>query len=79
MHREFRYAGFTDVKTLTFPQPTYPSGWWSATLASKDGEIRGFREADVERRNFVTHYYNSVVHQAAFALPAFLKEALVKS
>lgn len=76
MHREFRTAGFEDLRTLTFPQPTYPSGWWSATLAKKDGRIGGFRAADAEARKFPTRYYNAAIHEAAFALPEFLREQL---
>ena len=34
LHCAMREAGFTDSQTLFFPQPLYPSGWWSATMAS---------------------------------------------
>lgn len=76
MHAEFRQAGFSDVKTLTFPQVTYPSGWWSATLARKQGEIAGFRRLDAENKTFPTQYYNAAIHEAAFALPTFLQDLL---
>src|SRR5699024_7555156 len=33
MRAEMRSGGFTEIKTLTYPQCVYPSGWWSATLA----------------------------------------------
>ena len=35
MRGEMRKAGFTTFKTLPFPQPCYPTGWWSVTLARK--------------------------------------------
>lgn len=76
VHRALRAAGFRDVATLDFPQCTYPSGWWSATLAGKDGVLSSFRAAAVEARNFPTRYYNRAIHAAALALPQFLDELL---
>lgn len=76
MRAALRRAGFAAVRTLHFPQPIYPSGWWSATLACKDGPIDGFREAQARDRSFETRYYTPEVHRAAFALPAFLERAL---
>ena len=35
IRKNFQNAGATEVVTLSFPQPCYPSGLWSATLASK--------------------------------------------
>lgn len=37
MRTEMGKAGFTTFKTLPFPQPCYPTGWWSCTLARKSG------------------------------------------
>lgn len=76
MHSAMRSAGYADVKTLQFPQMIYPSGWWSATIARKGEKIAGLREADVAAQPFVTKYYNSEIHRAAFALPTFLRQAL---
>jgi spermidine synthase len=75
-HRALRTAGFADSRTLTFPQPTFPSGWWSATLAKKDGRLNSFRRRDAEEKPFVTHYYSAAIHETAFVLPPFLKDAL---
>ena len=75
-HRVLRAAGFADSRTLTFPQPTFPSGWWSATLAKKDGRLHSFRRRDAEEKTFPTHYYSAAIHETAFVLPPFLKEAL---
>ncbi|MEY6433695.1 polyamine aminopropyltransferase [Thioalkalicoccus limnaeus] len=76
MHGAMRQSGFADARTLFFPQPIYPSGWWSATMACKDGPIAGFREEDVENRPFETRYYNADIHRGAFALPEYLRHAL---
>jgi spermidine synthase len=69
-------AGFQHQRCLLFPQCVYPSGWWSVTLARKGAAIDGFRAADVNARDFVTRYYNSDIHRAAFAMPEFLGRQL---
>lgn len=74
MNRNLKTAGFADVRTLLFPQPIYPSGWWSATIGRRGGRIDGFREQDAQLRPFPTHYYNPEIHRAAFALPQFLQD-----
>lgn len=71
-------VGFADVKTLTFPQMVYPSGYWTCTLARKAETIGEFRRNDVEQAPFSTEYYNAEIHQAAFALPNFMKRAFAK-
>jgi spermidine synthase len=76
MHVAMRAAGFLDVATLGFPQCTYPSGWWSATMACKDAALSGFREDAVAGRNFDTRYYNLGIHNACRALPEFLRKTL---
>lgn len=76
VHRALRAAGFADVATATFPQCTYPSGWWSATLACKDGSTGTFREHDGDAPEFPTRYYNTHIHRASRALPQFLHDAL---
>jgi spermidine synthase len=76
MHAALRTASYTDVTTLNFPQCTYPSGWWSATLASKDGTLAGFRREAAAARPFATRYYNPAIHAAAMALPEFLRLTL---
>ena len=76
MQQAFKAAGFRDVATLFFPQCTYPSGWWSATLACKDGTAAQFRHADAGKKPFPTRYYNAAIHAAALATPEFLVGAL---
>ena len=73
MYRDMGKAGFGGTRTLFFPQPVYPGGWWSATMACKGSCIDGFREQDARERNFETRYYNSDIHRAAFAQPEFFK------
>ncbi|MDN5865463.1 MAG: polyamine aminopropyltransferase [Gammaproteobacteria bacterium] len=75
MRKAMREGGFDALATLGFPQPVYPSGWWSATLARKGARLEGFREAAAERKSFPTRYYTAAVHRAARALPPFVTEA----
>ena len=72
MHQNLRGAGFSDTQTLLFPQCVYPSGWWSCTMASKDGKIPTPRNTKL----FSTQYYNHDVHQASKVLPEFMRAAL---
>jgi len=70
MHKAMRDAGFTDSVSLQFPQPCYPSGWWTATLAAKE-DIRRFRENDAQQKEFPTSYYNAAIHRGALAQAEF--------
>jgi spermidine synthase len=76
LHRTLRAAGFAETRTLPFPQPVYPSGWWSATLASRGVSLDGFREADARALPFAARYYSADIHRAALAVPPFMREAL---
>lgn len=75
-HNEMKKAGFDHTRTLLFPQPVYPTGWWSCTMAGKGMPLAYFREADVDERPFYTRYYNSAIHQGAMATPGFLEEII---
>lgn len=77
MRSEMGEAGFTTFQTLPFPQPCYPTGWWSCTLARK-GEGFGFRTADARGKAFDTHYYSADIHAAAQVLPPFVAAALAE-
>jgi len=70
MHKAMRDAGFSDSVSLQFPQPVYPSGWWTATLAGKR-PVTKFREADSRAKTFATRYYNAAIHRGALAQPEF--------
>lgn len=72
IHEEMKLAGFLDITTFHFPLPTYPSGWWTATMARKGRKFDGFREADVRNKSFKTKYYNADIHRACIALPEFM-------
>jgi spermidine synthase len=67
-------AGLSHQQTLFFPQCLYPSGWWSATIASK-AELAAFREQDCINKPFETVYYNTDIHKASLAQPEFFKKA----
>jgi len=75
MRAEMRKAGFTIFKTLPFPQPCYPTGWWSATLARKAGDFK-FRKVDARAKAFDTRYYSADIHHGALTLPPFVAAAL---
>ncbi|TCT20168.1 polyamine aminopropyltransferase [Thiobaca trueperi] len=76
MHEAMRCADFTDTRTLCFPQPIYPSGWWSATMAGKGVALADFRAGDAECKPFETQYYNAGIHRAALAQPEFVRRGL---
>ena len=76
MRSAMRTAGFSAVRTLPFPQPFYPTGWWSCTMVRKGGDLSGFRERGAISKNFPTRYYNADIHRAALAQPEFMREAL---
>ncbi len=60
-------AGFETIRTLGFPQPCYPSGWWSATQARKGGELEPVDPARFEASGITTRYFNPGVHAGALA------------
>lgn len=60
-------AGFTEVRTLGFPQPCYPSGWWSATQARKNGTISPVKPERFAASGIVTRYFCPEVHRGALA------------
>lgn len=76
MRSKMKGSGFTALRTLCFPQPCYPSGWWSCTMARKGVELDGFRERGAQIKTFRTRYYNADIHRAAMATPEFLRQIL---
>ncbi len=60
-------AGFSDIKTLGFPQPCYPSGWWSATQARKNASIEASDWQRFTASGVQTRYFNPDVHRGALA------------
>ena len=76
MRQLMRQVGFAAVRTLPFPQPAYPTGWWSCTMARKGADLSGFRERGAHSKPFPTQYYSADIHKAALVLPEFMREAL---
>lgn len=77
MRSAMRHAGFVSFRTLPFPQPCYPTGYWSLTMASKSPrDLTAFRESHAARKGFETQYYSAAVHRGALALPPFVQKAL---
>ncbi|MDO5610361.1 MAG: polyamine aminopropyltransferase [Pseudomonadota bacterium] len=77
MRVEMGKAGFHAFQTLPFPQPCYPTGWWSVTMAKKNaGAGFGFRTADAGNKAFDTDYYSADIHAGAQTLPPFVARAL---
>jgi len=60
-------AGFETIRTLGFPQPCYPSGWWSCTQARKHGPIEPVTAERFEASGIETRYFNAGVHVGALA------------
>ena len=75
-HQDMAEAGYHHTRTLLFPQPVYPTGWWSCTMAGKTTPPEYFREADVREKPFPTRYYTADVHAGAMATPPFLAEVI---
>ena len=65
---DLRACGWRNVATLSFPQCSYPSGWWSVTLAG-DRDLDEWRSLPSA---VATRYYTDAIHQGARALPRFL-------
>jgi spermidine synthase len=76
MHDNLKAAGFDTLSTFSFPQCSYPSGWWSSTMAAKNNVVGKFRYDDTLKAKLNARYYSADMHRAAATLPPFLKEAL---
>ena len=67
IRRNMEKAGFETVKTLGFPQPCYPSGWWSCTQARKHGILAPPDPERFAASGITTRYYNAEIHRGALA------------
>ena len=76
MHARMAAAGFGTPLSFHFPQPVYPTGWWTATAARKTGEVTFERESEARALPFHTEYYTADIHRAATVQPAFMARAL---
>ena len=72
---EMGKAGFSAFQTLPFPQPCYPTGWWSVTMARKSDGFT-FRSSDARNKPFETFYYTADIHAGAQHLPPFVAKTL---
>ena len=75
MRQAMNAAGFKYMHTLDFPQPLYPSGWWSATMACNTKLGEG-RIEDIKNKDFETLYYSEAKHRASMETPLFLTQQL---
>ncbi|MGO2240292.1 MAG: polyamine aminopropyltransferase [Halomonas sp.] len=75
LRHDMQEAGFDSVATLPFPQPVYPSGWWSVTLAGKSIDVNAFREQDASSHCLPLEYYSVDAHRGALVLPPFMRKA----
>jgi spermidine synthase len=76
MRAHMRASGFAATRTLPFPQPCYPTGWWSCTMARKGVDLSEFRERGAATKKFATRYYNVDVHRGALGAPEFMRDEL---
>lgn len=74
MRHNMAEAGYAELATLCFPQPVYPSGWWSSTMALKSGLVTDYRRIDAA--TLKCKYYSSALHQGLLQLPPFLAAAI---
>lgn len=71
-------AGFTATTPLFFPQPIYPSGWWSATIAHRTPALGMPRVQATRSFADALQYYDAGTHQAAFAQPPMVRRLLTR-
>jgi spermidine synthase len=76
MYVDLGTAGFIEINTFPFPQPIYPTGWWSCTVAIKSGAMKNFREQDARNAGFETLYYTADLHKGALVMPPFMQKIL---
>jgi spermidine synthase len=76
MHAGMREVGFAQTQLISFPQPIYPSGWWSGSLASKSAVPLKPRLGSVNIGQLQTKYYSADMHRAAVTPAPFVAQAL---
>lgn len=68
---------FEICKVYQFHMPTYASGHWLFGFASKKLDpIEDHKKDEWEKFNIETKYYNSFLHEGAFALPNYVLDLL---
>lgn len=77
IRQAMRKADFSDLATLVFPQPVYPSGWWSVTLAAKQPQLKNFRRDLSLLQKLQTKYYHFALHEVGLTPLPFLEKTFV--
>jgi len=72
-HRAMAAAGFAERRSLLFPQPVYPGGSITGTLARKTGPLDEIRPLAA---GVITRFYRTELHRGLLAIPPFMQEAL---
>ena len=72
-HRAMAAAGFAERRSLLFPQPVYPGGSITGTLARKAASLDEIRPLAA---GIDTRYYSTALHRGLLATPPFMREAL---
>lgn len=65
---------FPIVRLYTCPIPTYPSGFWSFTLASKVFDPLTKQISDLNKLE--TKYFTGDIYKSSFVLPSFINNVL---
>ncbi len=73
MQKSLSNSGFKNTLIRTFPQPVYPSGWWSCLTGFKEEESADKIHCQKRKLTFKTAYYNDGIHTASSFLPEFMK------
>lgn len=69
-------AGFNHRLIVPFPQPLYPTGWHSMTMASKTRPLNAFRKDTALFETLKTRYYHFPIHEAALTPIPLLRQIL---
>ncbi len=65
------------VHLYTASIPTYPSGIWGFSFASKKNDpIKDFQSERFNQYNLELKYYNDEIHKSSFILPNYIRAAL---
>ncbi len=64
IHEKLGAAGFRNRRLFPFPQPTYPSGTWSVTLASAETPLDVFRSIQAKPLLGPLRYYAPALHRS---------------
>ena len=69
---------FPETGIYLAPVPSYPGGYWSFTIGSKEKDPCKAKESQIDLPLKECQYYSPEIHNSAFVLPPFLEKKLVK-